>query len=68
MGELQCGGVAEWGSCGVGELRSGGVAEWGSCGVGKLRCGGVASGGLVVCTQRMAMGSFLSKSGNVSDD
>ena len=27
-GELQCGGVALWGSCGVGELRCGGVAAW----------------------------------------
>ena len=40
MGELQCEGVAVWGSCGVGESRCGGVAVWGSCGVGESRCGG----------------------------
>ena len=39
--ELQCGGVAVWGGCGVGELRWGGVAVWGSCDVGELQCGGV---------------------------
>ena len=46
MGELQCGGVAVWGSLGAEELRCGGVAVWGSCGVEELWCGGVAVWGI----------------------
>ena len=48
MGELQCGGVAVWGSRDVGELQCGGVAVWGSHGMGELRCGESRCGGVAV--------------------
>ena len=51
MGELRCGGVAVWGSCGVGELRCGGVAVWSSGNVGSGNVGEWYCVGVMVVTK-----------------
>ena len=48
MGELRCGGVAVWRSCGVGESWCGQVAVGGSCDVGESQYGYVAVCGVAV--------------------
>ena len=51
MGQLICGAIAVWGSCGVGQSRCGTVAMRGSRNEGQLQCGAVAVWGSVIVAE-----------------